>query len=476
MKCTLAAWLGVLVLTLTCGGIEPAMARTLRAQLSAAQRSPAPGLSVNADDAALEGPSTIYSNTTFVRALATDSKTLWVATSGGLEEYDVATLERTATYSTKDGLPSLDVDNVKLSENSVVVVSVKGHDCAMLAGTGRFACSERSTLHRSVGTPRMGAEPGDHQPTEELEGASITARVFLKDGSEFVGTYGLGVWLHRHGGLERVTPRNQLASNHVVAMTEWGQSTWFATFDRGLSVLSNGTFHDAPLSPRMLNDVLGTPAGLFVATSEGLFISDDGEGFRRDSRVPEPAVTDLAYDAHRGILYVAATNSLWEVDLIKPRKYARSTYQPGGTHSLQAVDVGEDGSVFLASEDRGVLKREAPKNYVAFDRLAGYASSWVIDVLAVGNGAALAGTLRHGVFATDGKSPVDSRVDPWVLFLGRDASSKDTVFVGTQQGAAIVERGEIRTLPGLPNSCVHTMARLSDGLWVGTEGGVAVYQ
>ncbi len=201
-----------------------------------------------------------------------------------------------------------------------------------------------------------------------------------------------------------------------------------------------------------------------------------GSSFVGSCAYQNAQVTDLAYDEQRQVRYVAATNCCGSWIWREARKYARSTYQPGGTRSLQAVDVSPEGTVFLASEDRGVLRREGPKRYATFDRLAGYASSWVIDVLALNETSALAGTLRHGTFTVDAQSSLGYGVDPWILFLGRDAGTKDTVFVGTQQGAAIVEQGKTRTLPGLPNSCVHTMARLSDGLWVGTEGGLALYR
>lgn len=431
-------------------------------------------------------PDAIYSNTTVVRALAAAGETLWAATLGGLEEYDLTTRTRTHLYTTNDGLPSLNVEQVKLAAQGVVFVQTAGHDCAMAVATRRFVCSERAgTATGAVPFPRQSstvlasnpsATCASSLPLELIEGASVTARIWGNHDDEWLATAGQGVWVRQLGKLTRVTPRAQIASNHVVAIAEWGDLSWFATFDRGLSVRRSNAFYDAPISPRMHNDVVGTHAGLFVATSEGLFRSDDGEKFAREARVAESAITDLAYDVNRRILYAAATNSLWELDLSKPRKYARATYQPGGTRSLQAVDVSPEGTVFLASEDRGVLRRDAHKRYTVFDRLAGYPSSWVIDVVALGESEAWAGTLRHGLFSVQDNDQVASSVDPWILFLGRDTRSKDAVFVGTQAGAAVVGEGRVAALQGLPNACVHSIARLNDGLWVGTEGGLAWYR
>lgn len=430
-------------------------------------------------------PRAIFSNTTYVRALAASGGKVWAATTGGLEVFDVQKRTRSYVYTTNDGLPSLAVDSVKVTDHDVVVVSTSEHDCALAGGNQRFVCSRRPTstpqseLWRVSSYERVDVERSSNgaiKANDQIEGANVTSRILLGGGREWLGTAGRGVWERTTGGLTRVTPVAQIAGNHVVAVTEWQQSTWFATFDRGLSVLRDDRFQDVPLEPRMLNDVLGTNEGLFVATSEGLFRSEDGQRFERDVRVAEKAITDLAYDQSTHVLYAAATNSLWEIDLGKPRKYPRSTYQPGGTRSLQAVDVSPDGTVFLATEDRGVLRRDAHKRYTAFDRLAGYASSWVIDVLALDEQAALGGTLRHGVFSTDGHERVGDEFDAWVLFLGRDVHDASTVFVGTQEGAGLVQNGKIRTLEGLPNGCVHTLVRASDGIWVGTEGGLALYR
>jgi ligand-binding sensor domain-containing protein len=419
-------------------------------------------------------PSAIYSNTTVVKAMASDGRTLWVATQGGLEEYDVRGRERIRVYTTNDGLPALAVDAVKWTPSDVLVVSASGHDCVMPKGTRRFTCS----LRLGAKTVANAASPGLSRPpvpTEQIEGATVTARLSVNDGSEWIGTAGMGTWVHIGSKFIRVTPREQIASNHVVAVSEWGGSIWFATFDHGLSELRGGRFMDAALGPRMLNDVIGTDGGLFVATSEGLFVSEDGSTFRRESRVTERSVTDLAYDPRTRTLYATATNSLWEVSLSKRGKYVRASYQPGGTRSLQAVDVSPEGTVFLASEDRGVLRREEDTRFTVFDRLAGFPSSWVIDVVALGEHAALAGTLRHGVFDVFGDQRFDKGLDSWVLFLGRDPHRPGAVLVGTQGGGAIVAGSDVQTLRGLPNKCVHTMARAHDGVWVGTEGGLARY-
>ncbi|HMA97376.1 MAG TPA: hypothetical protein VKP30_32040 [Polyangiaceae bacterium] len=413
-----------------------------------------------------DGPSAIYSNTTHVEALVAQGNSLWVATRGGLEEYDIAQRKYRRMYSTRDGLPSLFLDNVTITKHGLVSVTTVHHDCTMHEPSRRFSCTKRQSVR---GTARG-------EVRERIEGVPITARLKSGDGNEWLGTAGLGLWLRSRGTLQRLTPRDQIASNHVVAISEWNGASWFATFDRGLARRHDGRFSEALLGARMLNDVMATNAGLFVATSEGLYTSMDGESFHHDRRVTERSISDLAYDPRKQILYVTATNSLWEIPLAQPRAHPRVMYQPGGSRSLQAVDVSPEGTLFLASEDRGVLRRDGRNRYIGYDRLSGHPSSWATDVLALGGRAALVGSLRHGVYSIDGQSPVTATIDPWILFLGRDEQDPEAVFIGTQGGALLVGAGGSRPLVGLPNPCVHTIARLTSGLWVGTEGGLAVYQ
>lgn len=51
----------------------------------------------------------------------------------------------------------------------------------------------------------------------------------------------------------------------------------------------------------------------------------------------------------------------------------------------------------------------------------------------------------------------------------------ETIFAGTQNGAAAIQGDEAITLPDLPPPNVHGFAEYRGQLWVATEGGLAVY-
>jgi ligand-binding sensor domain-containing protein len=470
--------------------------------------------------AAPDGPVAIHSNTTQVQAMAGSRETLWVATRGGLEQYDLSRRERVALYSSRDGLPSLVIEDVALQPDGWPVVTTPAHRCALRVASRRFACAPharsvapaagrdaaralaRAPIRTTARATARAVEPdtaralrgrvvapltehaterGDVAATPgaaivRIEGSAVTAHYRSPDGRDWYGTAGLGVWERAAGQWRRLTPTQQIASNHVVAIAEWNLATYFATFDRGLSRFANGRFSSVALGPTFLNDIVATPKALYVATSEGLYVSADGEHFRRDTRVTEGFVTDLAYAAAQDILYATATNSLWEVPLGAAQSHVRSLYLPGGSRSVQAVDVSQDGSVYLATEDRGVMRRAGKRRFELFDRLSGAPTSWATDVLAIDATTALFGSLRHGAFTTGNQQKYVPSPDPWILFLGRDSLEPQRIFVGTQGGAAIIDGSTMRTLAELPNPCVHVMARLSTGLWVGTEGGLGQYR
>jgi len=338
----------------------------------------------------------------------------------------------------------------------------------MYGPTRRFAC-----VNHSSAMPRLPTS----NATEQIEGSAVTARYQSPDGREWFGTAGLGVWERKANQLRRLTPTQQLVGNHIVAIAEWKQTVYLANFDGGLGRLGRGQFAETVLDSHMLNDVIATPNALYVAASDGLYESLDGEHFRRETRLTEPFVSDLAYDPQRHVLYATATNSLWELRLGTAKQPPQSTYLPGGSHSLQAVDVSADGTVYLATEDRGVLRRDGKHRFASFDRLTGYPSSWATDVLAIDNGSALFGSLNQGVFAIGSSLPNGfTAPNPWVLFLGRDTLDPARLFIGTQGGASLISPNHRSDLQGLPNPCVHAITRLSSGLWVGTEGGLAQYR
>ena len=356
----------------------------------------------------------LWTNTAQVEGIAATESRLWAATGGGVEEYALPAGTRTALYTTEQGLDSNAVHQVWIEE---VGVGVRTDRSICLLRQGRFACSVAD-----------GVAPAVPAIAPRFQGARETAR--LRVGSQtVVATAGAGLWLDGR----RITPTGQICTNDVHVLAEFQGHLWVGGFDGGLCVLEDsGSFHTVAAPFRMINDLLATPRGLYVAAGEGLFFSPDGRKFHRDGRVRDRGPNRLALS--RGRLYVTTPAALYELHLTRPNQFRRWSH-PAGSTSLQAVAIG-GRTIWLASEDRGVIRFYGGK-FVSFDRASGLPSSWVVDVAAAPGGGVWATTLRNGAVRLDSNGKVREASEPRAHALLRTARG---VWIGTEGGLAMVAR------------------------------------
>ncbi|HET7786617.1 MAG TPA: hypothetical protein VFL36_11655 [Myxococcales bacterium] len=379
----------------------------------------------------------LYTSTMQVEGVAVSDGVLWAATAGGVERYDLATGVRTRLFTTADGLP----------ENHVRAVR---HDGSLHVRTRLAECvlaeSFRCTAAAQLPPPAPAAAPS-------YRGARETARLRAR-GHLIVGTVS-GLWLDGR----RITPEGQICGNHVAALAAFEGATWVGTFDAGLCALQGGRFRTVAAPFRMVNDLHVTPQGLWVASAEGLYFTADGRRFRRENRLRERGANRIA--ASSRWLYVTTPFALYALRLDR-RDVVRRWQRPAGSTSLQAVAVSGD-DVWLASEDAGVIRLRGGR-FEAFDRASGLPSSWAVDVAPAAEGGVWVATLRDGALRLDGHGNLAERAEPsrWGLRLYRD---RGRVLFGTQQGLAGA---------ALPDPHVHALLRTAAGLWVGTEGGLAL--
>ena len=408
-----------------------------------------------------QGP-TLFTRTAQVEALAVAGGEVWAATGGGVEVYDLAMFARWRLYTTADGL----------DDNHARAVTVRGGE--VVVRTQHARC--RLFGERFVCVP---AEPPpllvpEAQGAVLYRGARITATATLSDGRRLVGTAGQGLWLVGEAP-RRLTPDNQICSNHVVAVSRSLGRTWFGTFDEGLCSFDGTDFRSAAGPFRMINDLVATPRGLYVAATSGLFRSTDGARFTRVHDLDGRAAVDLSFDGKA--VWVVTPVALWRIPdargPIRPWQATRFA-RPGGSRALQAVDTN-GGAVWLAAEDVGALRLTGSR-FEIFDRARGLPSSWAIDVAVAPDGGAYVATLRDGLVRVtpDGHSvPIDAALsDRWLLHVGLDRLTGQ-LWVGTQDGAARLGRDHdiLRLGAELPNPCVHVVAALPEGTWLGTEDG-----
>jgi len=414
-------------------------------------------------------PGFVLGNSSDVRALAADGAFAWAATSGGVDRYTLPSLER-HHFGPAEGLDTLDVRAVAVRGARVVVETAAGH--CVLHGE-RFAC--RSARPPAPAVPR----------DDTFAGAPVTARLSTLAG-ELVGTRGAGLFVARPGESPvALGPREQAPRSFVHEVVFYKDQAFVATFDDGLlsldanpaalaarpELLASAKATSAPA--RMINDLATDGRTLWVAANEGLFFSRDGAKFERFEGIEQRGVTSLAFDGEH--LFATSNAALWRLD-VRRRRVEANWWRPAGTRSLQAVAVSA-GSVFLASEDRGVIAFDGRGKFTAFDKLAGLPTSWVLGLASDGRGGVYAATLRDGVMHVDAHgawSKLAGLPSDWTLQVSAEGSG---VCVGTQGGAACFDdatKPPSRLLLGLPDARVHDVQLIGGKLLVGTEAGVAL--
>jgi ligand-binding sensor domain-containing protein len=378
----------------------------------------------------------LYTSTARVSAVAVAGGVLWAATSGGVEEYDLRDGARLRLFTTEDGLDSNQV--LEIAADGVLRARTARADCS-LAGR-RFLCTPAAPL--STAPPPL---------ARAVHGARETARLQVA-GHEIVSTDGAGLWLDGR----RITPEGQICANHVEALASFRGALWAGTFDNGLCVLDCSGFHSVLTPFRMVNDLLATPEGLWVAAGEGLFFTRDGRTFRKEPRVRERGVNRLAAAGAR--LFATTPAALYAID----GRHVRRWPHPAGSTALQAVTVS-GGNLWLASEDAGAIRFRGGR-FQAFDRASGLPSSWAVDVAPAPGSGVWVATLRDGAVRLGADGQVRERRDPHAWGLRLYADSRRMIF-GTQQGIAAMDFA-------LPDPRVHAIVADGDGLWLGTEGGL----
>ena len=385
----------------------------------------------------------LYTNTDRVASVLAGPGALWAATAGGIEQYDLPGGARTRLFTTADGLDSNEV--LRVWHQGTLQARTARSVCTLISGDV-FTCTPAAPLPPPA--PAVGVL---HQ------GARETARL-IQDGQQIIATDSAGLWLDGR----RITPEGQVCANHVEALAAFRGTLWVGTFDAGICVRENGRFRAIAAPFWMVNGLRATPQGLWVAAAEGLFLTTDGRTFRRQVQVRERGVNRIAVS--RRWLFVTTPSVLYAIRRDEPSVFRRWT-RPGGSTALQAVAVS-GRNVWLASEDAGVIRMRHGR-FQVFDRASGLPSSWAVDVAPGPDGGVWVATLRDGAFrlGEDGglRQPA-ANARAWGLRLYLDGAS---LLFGTQHGI------EGWTVP-LPDQRVHALLRTREGLWVATEGGLAL--
>ncbi len=396
----------------------------------------------------------IYTNTDDVEDLASDGKSVWVATRGGLAQYDASNHTRVRLFTTAHGLDTPWVRSVRILANGIVEARTRTQRCALRDQSFHCVPAPMSPPRVTVG--------------QYHRGLRVTATRAVA-GETWRGTAGGGLWV----GDTSVTPTGELCGNHVTSLERHEGDLWVGTFNDGLCVRLGERFEARPAPFRMVNALASTPKGLYVAAGEGLFRTTDGVHFDRVVEVSERGANGLAFDGKS--LFVTTPGALHRLR-IQGGPSRGAWWLPGGSRSLQSVSIA-GSNLWMATEDRGVirfdLRHGRRAQFDVFDRTRGLESSWMLDAAGTCDGGVIAATLQSGFVHIDAHgraARLDGMPDPWGLTVH---ASRSGTWVGSQGGAALISNGTVRRVEGLPDGRVHAILEEADGVYFGTELGLA---
>lgn len=298
---------------------------------------------------------------------------------------------------------------------------------------------------------------------------------------------GLAIW--RDGRFVDPPPGSPLRDDLVRAIAETADGRFLFARRQRVDVLSpDGRVTALPLGPlpQAPRAVLATRDGALLVGGDSVLFEVRGRSVRRLG--PEEGVDGevMALRQARGVgdervwVGTAGGLSVW-----RPGQPALAR-MPGIAASVQAIEEGSDGALYLGTTDAGlrILRPGAPQAVDSITTEQGLLWNSVLAIRETRGGAIYIGTGRGlGVYGRD-VLRTWTREDglPDLVWSIAHDRVRDGTWLGTGRGLVFLRRGEvIRHFDrgdGLPHDSIRSLLLDRAGrLWLGTQaGGVAVLE
>lgn len=358
-----------------------------------------------------------------------------------------------------------------------------------LAPAGEPPVGPLSYAQSPDGTPRVLGSDGTVRrwgsTTDEAEHLPKDATSFLqvKD-TEWVGTRSQGVFLRTGGKWSRRTATGQLCGNHITVLARHKGKLVVGTFDRGVCWEGSPGHWQTFRTPALpSNQVLGLASdgqNLYVATTYGLGLYDgkvwtqlalSGRNPVALAKLSVLAVAEtdegMALMDGRGVSFVKPGS--------RPLELVRRMALPEGWSEHTSVGDAAGRYVWLASEDRGVLRWDGTQ-WKRFHDGRDLTDNWVTALAADAEGRAVVGSCQDGFSYFDGThwTRVRDAAGLPSRYVVATALVPGGALIGTLRGAAHFNAatGTVRALPKLADPRVYTIFVEGEEALFGTEGGL----
>lgn len=267
----------------------------------------------------------------------------------------------------------------------------------------------------------------------------------------------------------------ELPSGNISALAVAGDRLFVGTFAAGLFVIRGTRIEQRWAEPRLVNAIVPTERGLFVAAADGLFRADRGpspSSFERIPLAPEHAHVHDVLLAPDGTLWLGTGGGLVGIRDGTVRVLDERSGLP--SRITYATAITSDGAVW-AGTARGLARISETGVDVFTTSTGALPHDWVTALLPDG-ASLLVGTYNAGVVRLELRASLPARR----LIEATWINPHGLVHIGDEVLAATMGDGvraldDTRPLTGaaLPDTDVTAIAHYEGHVWVGTRQGLA---
>lgn len=391
-----------------------------------------------------------------VRCMAQDADGyLWFGTLGGASRFDGRVFEN---HALQEGIPDAHVSAMAVD------------------GEGRLWLASGSALVRRAGPKWMREDlpPG-------LGGARILGLVAGRDGRLFVGTDGDGMFVRDRDGIRPLPGYPADTASHVRSLLALRDGRLLIGLRNGLLLWDDGRCTQVPFGdtePKAVSALAeGHDGGWWVGTFlDGLYhILPDGrqEEYDEESNLIRNNVRCLLVD-DRGRLWVGTKFGL---NLFEDGRLKVFTIHQGMPNdNIWCAFQDREGNLWFGTDGAGAL-RYAGDRFTTFTIRDGLCSDLVMNITQDAQGDLWLGTYDNGVCRMDGMAMINTldglpNNTVWSGLCGRDG----TLWFGTSEGLARIERGVVRPLSREASLARQRVLALHEdeagNIWAGTREGL----
>jgi len=463
---------------------------------------------------------------------------LWIGTDKGLVRFDGLEFKlETGTPGTVQ--PITRVLGLSTSEDGSLWIRLQGARLARYRA-GRFEDVNAPVVHAEAGFTAMARDRSGQPllaglrsglsridaaglvtlaPPQRLPNSVVISLAQSANGTIWLGTRDIGLFLVRDGGFEEGPPGLPdrkvncllpIANGHVWIGTDGGIARWDG------QALIRPTARTLPNGNQALAMVEDRAGAVWVGTGRGVMrFSQDGR-VALDDRHPGAGPVTALFEDRESNLWIGTPEG---VERWRTRTFLTYTsgliadsqgpvfvdaqlrvwfaLGPGGLARLEGETIsrvaaldgdvvysiaGNSSGLWIGRQHGGLTHlADAGGRFIAktYNTADGLPQNSVFAVLAARDGSIWAGTLNGGVsHLVNGRfvtyTIADGLPSNTISAIAEDANG--VVWVGTPMGLSAYSNGRWTTLSdrdGLPSTDVNTLFTESNGVWVGTSAGLA---